>query len=97
MKDSNSIQKIKYKGGMYMEQNKPQSAEEFARTEYGDDRPIEIFMERPIDMKHALWMMNIHAKRAVKYALEQAASVVESAEENNILSLEEQIIKDLKL
>lgn len=29
-------------------------------------------MESPIDMKHALWMMNIHAKRYVKAALEAA-------------------------
>jgi hypothetical protein len=59
-------------------------------------------------MKHALWMMNVHAKRAVKYALEQAAEkakvewepverVQDRIDKDSILSLEEQIIKDLNL
>lgn len=48
------------------------TAEEFARGEYDDFREDHIFMERQIDMKHALWMMNVHAKRHVKAVLEAA-------------------------
>lgn len=55
------------------------TAEEFARGEYDDNRKSDIFMERQIDMKHALWMMNVHAKRHVKAALKAAVKKAKAA------------------
>jgi hypothetical protein len=57
-----------------MENNIP-SAEEFARREYEDRRSSEQFLEKQIDMKHALFMMQefakLHVQEALKYALEE--------------------------
>ncbi len=49
------------------------TAEELARNEYGDDSHIHEFMERQIDMKHAIWMMQVFARKHVKEALKQAS------------------------
>lgn len=38
------------------------TAEELARIEYDDDRPLNIFMERQVDMKWAIFMMQRFAK-----------------------------------
>jgi len=49
------------------------TAEEFARREYQDDRHIDEFAERQIDMKHALWMMQTFAQLHVEAALKAAS------------------------
>ena len=54
-------------------QNKVISAEEFARSEYADYRDSELFMERQIDMKHAIFMMTEFAKLHIAAALASAA------------------------
>ena len=38
------------------------TAEELARNEYDDNRDINIFMERQVDMKWAIFMMQRFAK-----------------------------------
>jgi len=53
------------------------TAEEFARREYDDDRHIDEFAERQIDMKHALWMMQAFAKLHVQAALKVASEKAE--------------------
>ena len=54
------------------------TAEEFTRREYDDNRHIDEFAERQIDMKHAIWMMQtfttLHCKaqkEAIRKELEE--------------------------
>lgn len=49
------------------------TAEELCRIEYDDNRPENIFMERSVDMKWAIFMMKQFAKLHVKEALKQAS------------------------
>ena len=54
------------------------TAEEFARQEYDDDRHIDEFMQRQVDMNHAIWMMQqfakLHVEAAIKECIESAPS-----------------------
>ena len=53
--------------------NKIPTAEELCRIEYEDNRPENIFMERSVDMKWAIFMMKQFAKIHVIEALKQAS------------------------
>lgn len=52
--------------------NKIPTAEELCRIEYEDNRPENIFMERSVDMKWAIFMMKHFAKLHVEAALKEA-------------------------
>ncbi len=47
-------------------ENKILTAEELCRIEYDDNRPENIFMERSVDMKWAIFMMKQFAKLHVE-------------------------------
>jgi len=49
------------------------TAEEMCRTEYDDNRPENIFMERQVDMKWAIFMMKRYAREAIKADRENVA------------------------
>jgi len=52
------------------------TAEKLCRIEYDDDRPSSIFMERSVDMKWAIFMMQQFAKL---HCIEQARVISEKA------------------
>ena len=49
------------------------AAEEMCRIEYDDNRPANIFLERQVDMKWAIFMMKKYAKEAIKADRENVA------------------------
>jgi len=57
-------------------ENKIPTAEELCRIEYDDNRPENIFMERSVDMKWAIFMMKQFAKLHVEAALKKASEDV---------------------
>lgn len=57
-------------------ENNIQTAEELARNEYDDNRPDNIFMERQVDMKWAIFMMQRFAKLHVQA---QQEAILENA------------------
>lgn len=75
--------------------NKLPTAEELCRIEYDDNRPENIFMERSVDMKWAIFMMKQFAKLHVEAALKEASKKAEAkvgAGERSFLYVDENSI-----
>lgn len=71
------------------------TAEEFARREYDDKSHIDEFVERQIDMKHALWMMKTFAKLHVKAAIKECIESAPSGSSTDTVSYED-VVECLK-
>ena len=63
--------------------NKIPTAEELCRIEYEDNRPENIFMERSVDMKWAIFMMKHFAKLHVEAALKEKVIAMKKQREED--------------
>jgi hypothetical protein len=76
-------------------ENKIPTAEELCRIEYDDNRPENIFMERSVDMKWAIFMMKQFAKLHVKAAIKECIESAPSGSSTDTVSYED-VVKALK-